>query len=50
MLVEDLQNYRAMIEEATFRAVHAARSAASWSEIAACLGVTKQAAQQKYGA
>lgn len=51
MLIEDLGNYRAMVEEATYRAVHSARAAgASWSEVAGCLGVSKQAAQQKYGA
>jgi hypothetical protein len=50
MLIEDLRNCRAIIEEATHRAVYAAREdGASWSEVAACLGVTKQAAQQRYG-
>jgi hypothetical protein len=51
MLVEDLGNLHALIEEARYRAVHRARQEGhSWSLIAACLGVSKQAAQQKYGA
>ena len=46
----DLAEQRATLESELRQAVAAARqSARSWSEIGAMLGVSKQAAQRKYG-
>ena len=45
-----LTDQREALDRAITEAVHAARQAnRSWSEIGAMLGVSKQAAQRKYG-
>lgn len=45
-----LADQRAELDAAVIEAVHAARTAnRSWSEIGVMLGVSKQAAQHKYG-
>lgn len=50
MLLEDLASYAAHVRGATAAAVRRAREAGrSWSEVAAVLGVSKQAAQQRFG-
>lgn len=49
-LIADLQNYVAHTEMALYDAVHTARRAGrTWTEIGDTLGVSKQAAQQRYG-
>jgi hypothetical protein len=49
-LVAELVRRRGEVDGELLVAVKAARSAGrSWSELAAMLGVSKQAAQQKYG-
>lgn len=49
-LLEDLTNYAAHINSARADAVEAARSRGeSWQAIADRIGVTRQAAQQRYG-
>jgi hypothetical protein len=51
LLVEDLTNYTAHIQGALRDAViHARQLGESWSAIGECLGMSKQAAQQRYGA
>jgi len=48
--IVDLVDQRRHVEDELDAAVRAARSTSrSWSEIGAMLGVTKQAAQRKYG-
>ena len=48
--IVELVDQRQHVEDELDAAVRAARSAhRSWSEIGAMLGVTKQAAQRKYG-
>jgi hypothetical protein len=48
--IAELANRRSRIDEQLVDAVAAARAAnRSWSEIGAMLGVSKQAAQRKYG-
>ena len=48
--IAELADRRAEIDQALQEAVRSARGAhRTWSEIAAMLGVTKQAAQRKYG-
>ena len=48
--IAELADRRVELEEALTDAVRAARRADhSWAEIGAMLGVSKQAAQQKYG-
>ena len=45
-----LTSVRVNLEDAAFTLVHAARAAgASWTEIGLRLGVTKQAAHQRFG-
>ncbi len=49
-IIAELVEQRNKVDDGLADAVRAARDAGrSWSEIAAMLGVTKQAAQQKYG-
>ncbi len=49
-VIAELVEQRNEVDDGLADAVRAARDAGrSWSEIAAMLGVTKQAAQQKYG-
>ena len=49
-MIADLVDRRDRVEEEITAAVRAARQAnRSWSEIGAMLGVSKQAAQRKYG-
>ena len=48
--IAELVEQRNEVDDGLAEAVQAARDAGrSWSEIAAMLGVSKQAAQQKYG-
>lgn len=48
--IAELARARAEVDAELTRTVHAARAAhRSWSEIGAMLGVSKQAAQRKYG-
>ena len=48
--IRDLASRRAVIDEQLSQAVDAARVASrSWSEIGTMLGVSKQAAQRKFG-
>ncbi len=50
-LIADLAERREVVEEELTEAVRSARQAhRSWSEIGTMLGVSKQAAQRKYGA
>lgn len=50
MLVADLANYRGYLEEAIAVAVSKARGVGEgWGTIGDALGVSKQAAQQRYG-
>ncbi len=49
-LIAELVEQRHEVDDGLTGAVQAARNAGrSWAEIAAMLGVSKQAAQQKYG-
>jgi hypothetical protein len=49
-LIADLADQRERVDSELTAAVRAARAAhRSWSEIGAMLGVSKQAAQRKYG-
>jgi len=49
-LLDTLSAYAGHIEDATERAVRAARAqGSSWEHIGACLGITKQGAQQRFG-
>ena len=50
LLIEDLTNYTALVEDYRARAVWSAREKGeTWETIGRCLGVSKQAAQQRYG-